>query len=403
MISKIRQLCLFAAISQNNFTFSFVIAICVLVLQIDNQHFGNDYETHIETYHYIIGGNRSSTDIITKMQIEFRTTKQDYDSFLKFYFFKWDLAKRLLLLIIFSLLFGSFGETRNSFNLSVFLLKSSAVAIILFILFVLIPYIIAKVKFRKTLSKHPFIKSRIISTNDEGIIVTTENENTFWNWETLSKAEIVNDYLFVSLFTNKFYLIPLSSFSSNNEAINFLGVLKNGIQKVRGTNKNRKIRNLYYWGLVGFIPNFGVIAGIILLIKGFQYNKTTLILIGAGDILFTIFFWMVLSPILDPKGLTDVSQMQLNTLVKNVEFYKLQHGQYPDSLQLLLQDDEFAPVNDPIQLDHHRKNTYYNYRRVGDKYILFSSGEDGIPDTKDDLFPQLVFSDSSKIGLIRSK
>lgn len=49
------------------------------------------------------------------------------------------------------------------------------------------------------------------------------------------------------------------------------------------------------------------------------------------------------------------------------------------------------------------KNSYYNYEKVGDKYLLFSSGQDGIPNTKDDLFPQVEISNSSKIGLIKAK
>ena len=47
-------------------------------------------------------------------------------------------------------------------------------------------------------------------------------------------------------------------------------------------------------------------------------------------------------------------------------------------------------------------NPYYNYEKVGDKYILYSSGQDGIPETKDDLYPQITINDSSNIGLIKS-
>jgi len=334
------------------------------------------------------------------MQIEFQTTQQDYNRFLRDYFFKWNLVKRLLLLIILSLGIGSFKGAGQPFIVSTFLLKTFVTAILLFIIFALIPYIIAKVKLRSSLRSN-LLTPKTIITNDDGITIKSENENKFWRWESLSKAEIVNDYLFISLFTNKFYLIPVGFFPTNNEAINFLGVIKNGIQKVRGKSKHRKIRNLYYWGLVGFIPNFGVITGIILIVKGFQYNKVILMLIGVGGILFTVFFWTALFPLLNPKGFEDVSQMQLNGLVKNVEFYKLQHGQYPDSLNQLLRDDKLAPVNDAIQIDHNRQNTYYNYKKVGEKYLLFSSGQDGLPNTKDDLFPQITTSDSSKIGLIK--
>ncbi len=46
---------------------------------------------------------------------------------------------------------------------------------------------------------------------------------------------------------------------------------------------------------------------------------------------------------------------------------------------------------------------FYNYEKIGDKYSLFSSGQDGIPNTKDDLFPQVTITDSSKIGLIKNR
>lgn len=337
------------------------------------------------------------------MQIEFQATEDDYKKFLISFFFKRNLAKRLALLIILSLWIGSFRESGQPFILPAFLFKAAVASLIFFVIFVLTPYIIAKVNFTKAFKTNLLTKPKTIATNDEGITITTENENTFWKWEALKNAEITNGYLFISLFTNKFYLIPSNAFSNNNEAINFLGVIKSNIQKVRGGNKFRKVRNLYYWGLVGIIPNFGVIAGIILIIKGFQYNKIGLILVGVADILFTVFFWMVLFPLLNPNGFKDISQMQLNSLVKNVEFYKLQNGQYPDSLQQLLKDDKLAPINDAIQIDKHRQNTYYNYEKVGAKYLLFSSGQDGIPNTVDDLYPVFSSKDSSKIGFIKSK
>lgn len=337
------------------------------------------------------------------MQIEFQATEDDYNKFLNSYFFKRNLLKRLALLIILPLWIGSFRENGQPFILTSFLLKAAIASLILFVIFVLTPYVIAKVNFNKAFKTNLLTKPKTIVTSDEGITIITENENTFWKWETIKNADITDGYLFISLFTNKFYLIPSNAFYYDNEAINFLGVIKSNIQKVRGGNKFRKVRNLYYWGLAGFIPNFGVIVGIILIVKGFQYNKIKLLLIGVADILFTVFFWMVLFPLLIPNGFKDISQMELNSLVKNVEFYKLQNGQYPDSLQQLLKDDKLAPINDAIQIDKHRNNTYYNYEKVGDKYLLFSSGLDGIPNTADDLYPVFSSKDSSKIGLIKSK
>jgi hypothetical protein len=335
--------------------------------------------------------------------IEFQATENDYKRFIRSYFFKRNLVRRLTLLIILSLLIGNFNQSNQHFILTTFIFRTFVSTILIFLFFGVTPYVIAKMKLAKNFKTDFLTRPKTIVTSEDGIIITAENENAFWKWESLKNAELIDGCLFISLFTNKFYyLIPISAFKSDNEMINFFGVLKSNIQKVRGGNQLRKIRNLYYCGLVGFIPNFGVIAGIILLIKGIQYNKLTLIAIGVGDIVFTVFFWMVVFPLLNPNGFKDVSQMELNNLVQNVEFYKLQFGHYPDSLQQLPKsDNRMPPIYDAIQMDKHRQNIYYNYRRVGDNYILFSSGQDGIPGTMDDLFPQIQITDSSKIGLIK--
>ena len=105
---------------------------------------------------------------------------------------------------------------------------------------------------------------------------------------------------------------------------------------------------------------------------------------------------------LPKEGFTNVSQMQLNRLVKDVEFYKLQNGQYPDSLQQLKEDDKLISIDDPIDAFGSKGWKPFNYKKVGEKYLIFSSGIDGIPYTKDDLFPTIEINDSSKIGFLKS-
>jgi hypothetical protein len=163
----------------------------------------------------------------------------------------------------------------------------------------------------------------------------------------------------------------------------------------------------YLLGLICIIPLVGAFVGVGLLLYGLiRYKDKWLSIIGAAGILWTIIVYSALfyagtHASIFKKGFADISQMQLNSLVKNVEFYKLEYGQYPDSLQQLLNDDKLAPINDPIQGLQIKANSYYNYEKVGDKYLLFSSGQDGIPNTKDDLFPQVTITDSSKIGLLK--
>ena len=94
--------------------------------------------------------------------------------------------------------------------------------------------------------------------------------------------------------------------------------------------------------------------------------------------------------------------MQLNSLIKNIEYYKLVHGKYPFSLTQLENENEFVFITDPTQSTQNRKNINYNYKNLGDKYLLFSSGTDGIPNTEDDIFPQ-VKSENGKIGWIKKE
>ena len=168
-----------------------------------------------------------------------------------------------------------------------------------------------------------------------------------------------------------------------------------------------KHRPPYLLGLICIIPLVGAFVGLGLLLYGLlKYKDKWLSIIGAAGILWTVIVYSTLfyagtHASVFTKGFEDISQMQLNSLVKNIEFYKLSHGHYPDNLQQLLDDDKLAPINDAAQGMNTKGDSYFNYEKVGDKYILFSSGKDGIPNTKDDLFPQITISDSSKIGLIK--
>jgi hypothetical protein len=169
----------------------------------------------------------------------------------------------------------------------------------------------------------------------------------------------------------------------------------------------QKSKPPYLLGLLCIIPLVGAFVGLGLLLYGIiKYKDKWLSIIGAAGIVWTIIvysslFYEATHASVFKQGFEDISQMQLNSLVKNIEFYKLQYGQYPDSLQQLLNDDKLAPINDAAQGMNAKGNSYYNYKKIGAGYLLFSSGQDGIPHTKDDLFPQITITDSSKIGLIK--
>ncbi len=163
----------------------------------------------------------------------------------------------------------------------------------------------------------------------------------------------------------------------------------------------------YLVGLLCLIPLVGAFVGIVLIILGLvKYKDKLLTIIGAFGVLFTIgvysfLFYYMKNGDLSKQGFAQISQMQLNSLIKNIEFYNIENGHYPDNLKDLLQKDNVVSIYDPIQTVQQRENTMYNYEKTGDKYQLFSSGEDGVPKTSDDLFPVVTISDSSRIGYIR--
>jgi hypothetical protein len=338
--------------------------------------------------------------LLTFMQVMFQTTKADYKSFFHLYFFNHTIGKRLLFISLFALFIGSLREPDETFKWSSFCFKTIVAAILGFLLIAVIPYLFTKIRFRNAYKKQPNTGPEKMSLEEQGITIWSNEVSLFWRWETLNKAGIVNRYLYFTLFTNELYIIPISAFQSGNEAVNFVAIIKNNIQNTKHDNNQRRIRNLHYWGLLGFVPNIGFIAGIILTIKGLRNNSKSLIGIGVADMLFTICFWVMfmrLAPI--SEGFSKVSQMQLNSLVKDIEFYKLQHGQYPDSLPQLVQENQLAPIVDPIQTNLNRKNINYQYQKTGSRYNLFSLGVDGIAHTRDDLVPE-VNIDSTRLGLI---
>ena len=127
-------------------------------------------------------------------------------------------------------------------------------------------------------------------------------------------------------------------------------------------------------------------------------------LIGVFGILFTIIIYTTLFYVGNhtsyiKNGFRVMSQINLNNLVKDIEFYKITNGQYPDSLKQLKINSTF--IYDPIQSNQKNTSNLFNYLKVDDKYRLFSSGEDGIPNTKDDLYPQVSYKLINKIGLIK--
>jgi hypothetical protein len=172
--------------------------------------------------------------------------------------------------------------------------------------------------------------------------------------------------------------------------------------------KNHK--SPYLLGLLCLLPLIGALVGIGLILYGiFKYKDKWLVAIGIGGLIITIGFYSFLFYNLKygvntAKGFATISQNELNSLVKNIEFYKIENGVYPDSLEQLRKPDEVININDPLlirKMDNNIKTTF-QYEKIGNKYTLFSVGIDGVPNTADDIYPTILDADSSKFGLIKN-
>jgi hypothetical protein len=166
-------------------------------------------------------------------------------------------------------------------------------------------------------------------------------------------------------------------------------------------------------GGLSFIPGIGILFGIAAVIWGLVSKKEggrTLALTGAGGIVFSclIYIGLFYFGFVQRGSIYDVLRAQLarttlNSCVPAIELYKVQHGNYPESLEELrasLPKESFAVVYDPTIVKLGEPQSYFFYQRVGtDHYYLRSVGPDGAPFTADDIVPQ-IDNTNGKLGLL---
>ena len=169
----------------------------------------------------------------------------------------------------------------------------------------------------------------------------------------------------------------------------------------------------YAFGAASFIPLLGVVIGIIAIVLGLSSRKfggRLLALLGAGGIAFSVVLYgsLFYFGFVQRGGIYDglraqMAQSTINELVPQVEFYRLQHGSYPPSLNalrkgatgqsMLMTFDPSTPIPRP-----------FHYERVGDDhYYLFGLGPDGKPFTADDLQPTVSVGSNSRIGWLKPR
>ena len=163
----------------------------------------------------------------------------------------------------------------------------------------------------------------------------------------------------------------------------------------------------YLFGLLGFIPLVGFFVGIGLTLYGLiKYKDKKLVIIGVLCMLFTVLLYSFMIFGIEKldiakEGNVKITQLQINGLIKDIEFYKLENGSYPYSLKQLEREERFVYIQDPVKGLNAREKDVFIYKNLGDKYLLFSVGLDGKPNTKDDIYPKV--KPNSNIGWIKTQ
>ncbi|MDB5005050.1 MAG: hypothetical protein JWQ34_3275 [Mucilaginibacter sp.] len=347
------------------------------------------------------------------MEVEFQITKEDYIDFYKTQL-KENFQKRIPLVAVI-LFFATSALYKDHFDWVKTIIVVVSYSLLLLVLFYLLPLFIFNNKLRKLIATDPGYsepKKWIIEEDglrSEGVLTTAVR-----NWESFAKAKVNRKYISLTLIDKRFLMVPKSSFASDTEATNFFGLIQAKIIKAQGSSNStfdassgiyKKDRPPYKLGFWGFVPLIGAIVGTALILYGiFKYKDKWLILIGVGAICFTIavysFFNYADKRNLFSEGFVDMDKGTLNSLVKEIEFYKIQNGKYPENLMQLDIKNQLINVVDPLM--SYNKNNIFNYRQIRSGYTLFSSGMDQIPNTKDDIYPTIPI-DTSKMGLIIKK
>jgi hypothetical protein len=171
----------------------------------------------------------------------------------------------------------------------------------------------------------------------------------------------------------------------------------------------------YVVGGMSFIPLLGILFGISSIVWGVIARRRgggKLALVGALGIGFSLalysglfYFGFVQRGGVHDDLRRDLATTLLGNLVEAVEFYKVQHGRYPASLEELatsLPEKAFKSIYDPSVRGEPRE--FYYERLEGDVgYYLLGVGPDGVPFTPDDILPRVPAVAGSQLGMrIRS-
>jgi len=327
------------------------------------------------------------------MKLEFELSKQDYKNSLIELITKEFCKRAIFICLICILVSASFAD--NPISWIKFSITSLLTFLILF-LFLFGKSMLNLYKTEKIIKINPlFTGKKNVELENDGIIFGQENPIKY-NWHSIKKIEILSKYIYI-IFQDETSALINKEFIDSEIINDFIGKIKHKTEVKNVTLHTNQSKNIYWLGILGLIPNFGLIIGGILFYIGFNRRDKKLKVIGTINILFTPLFWLLFTSFMNNSEFVRQSNIEftnhnLNEIVKDLELYKVNNGQYPDSLGDLKSQNKFLNVNElfnEIKLFKESQSTKLYYEKNQDEYILKSFGPDRILNTQDDIYPTL--------------
>ena len=190
------------------------------------------------------------------------------------------------------------------------------------------------------------------------------------------------------------------------------------------------VRRLHYtnrrgwWLFISVIPLIGLIWLVVLMcLRGTsgenRFGQEPLKLLGGKTLAIIavcgvvgtiiIFGLFIYFGFVQRGGIYDNLRVQLGistitSLVSEIELYKVQNGEYPETLEAFhksLPDKSMIFVFDPTHVAMDGEQRYFHYELVDEShYYLLGVGADEKPYTNDDVLPNIELKKNSGIGLL---
>ena len=346
------------------------------------------------------------------MEIKYLNTKSDVESSTKSLYIN-SFYRIIILYSLFAILIVAITLVKNaklSLNILYFIIP---IFIILFIKFYLIPIKKIKDNLKNQIQNNPnYLSEETLFIQKDGFEVNSKryDKPQFFNWQSIKYTYTTAKYYLIVLHNEKLILINKTNSEPQNVLPNIIGIIeekkvsqKSNFISDRSQSEIKNNKTLYWIGLLGIIPTVGLIVGVILSIIGIVRRDLKLIIIGIVDILFTIIFWAIMTQISNSdfisksfdKPKAEMTERNLNEIIKQIEFYKTANGKYPEKLKQIENKESFIFTNEIFETE---KSVELYYKQENNKYILKSFGPDKRLNTNDDIYPTIKI-DSTKFGL----